>query len=84
MFISQVYFGVLRYKDFLKEFTEFLFTSKPASTERKDDLLFQIILYLTIFRIKELPDDDYKAIILVSYNLYIYFILLKILYIVSR
>ena len=78
MFISQVYFGVLRYKDFLKEFTEFLFTSKPASTERKDDLLFQIILYLTIFRIKELPDDDYKAIILVSYNLYIYFILLKI------
>ena len=84
MFISQVYFGVLRYKDFLKEFTELLFTSKPASTERKDDLLFQIILYLTIFRIKELPDDDYKAIILVSYNLYIYFILLKILYIVSR
>jgi hypothetical protein len=78
MFISQVYFGVLRYKDFLKEFTEFLFTSKPASTERKDDLLFQIILYLTIFRKKELPDDDYKAIILVSYNLYIYFILLKI------
>ena len=78
MFISQVYFGVLRYKDFLKEFTEFLFTSKPASTERKDDLLFQIILYLTIFRKKELPDDDYKAIILVSYNLYIYFNLLKI------
>ena len=78
MFISQVYFGVLRYKDFLKEFTEFLFTSKPASTERKDDLLFQIILYLTIFRKKELPDDDYKAIILVSYNLYINFILLKI------
>ena len=78
MFISQVYFGVLRYKDFLKEFTEFLFTSKPSSTERKDDLLFQIILYLTIFRKKELPDDDYKAIILVSYNLYIYFILLKI------
>ena len=70
MFIRQVYFGVLRYSDFLKEFTEFLFTSKPSSTERKDDTLFQIILYLTIFRINELPIEDYKAIILVSYILY--------------
>lgn len=69
MFIRQVYFGVLRYSEFLKEFTEFLFTSKPSSTERKDDTLFQIILYLTIFRINELPIEDYKAIILVSYIL---------------
>ena len=46
MFIEQVYFGVLRYKDFLKAFTEYLFTSKPASTERKDDVLFQIIYIL--------------------------------------
>ena len=72
MFIKQVYFGVLRYKDFLKEFTEFLFVSKPSSTERKDDTLFQIIIYLTIFRLDELPLDDYKAIILVSYNIYLY------------
>lgn len=69
MFIRQVYFGILRYTDFLKAFTEFLFTSKPASTERKDDVLFQIILYLTIFRINELPMEDYKEIILVSYIL---------------
>jgi hypothetical protein len=68
MFIKQVYFGVLRYRDFLKEFTEYLFISKPSSTERKDDILFQIILYLTIFRINELPIDDYKSIILVSYK----------------
>ena len=72
MFIKQVYFGVLRYKDFLKEFTESLFVSKPSSTERKDDTLFQIIIYLTIFRLDELPLDDYKAIILVSYNIYLY------------
>ena len=72
MFIKQVYFGVLRYKDFLKEFTEFLFVSKHSSTERKDDTLFQIIIYLTIFRLDELPLDDYKAIILVSYNIYLF------------
>ena len=69
MFIKQVFYGILRYRDFLKEFTEFLFNSKPSSTERKDDNLFQIILYLTIFRINELPMDDYKAIILVSYTI---------------
>ena len=74
MFIKQVYFGVLRYSDFLKEFTEFLFISKPASTERKDNLLFQVIAYLTIFRINELPIDEYKAIILVSYILLFKFI----------
>ena len=78
MFIKQVYFGVLRYKDFLKEFTEFLFSSKPSSTERKDDILFQIILYLTIFRINELPQEDYKSIILVSYK---YFLIIFILFI---
>ena len=72
MFIKQVYFGILRYRDFLKEFTEFLFTSKPSSTERKDETLFHIILYLTIFRINELPMDDYKAIILVSYKYILY------------
>ena len=69
MFIKQVYFGILRYKDFLKEFTEFLFASKPASTERKDDTLFQIIIYLTVFRLNELPIDDYKSIILVIYTI---------------
>ena len=72
-FIQQVYFGVLRYRDFLKAFTEFLFTSKPASTERKDDTLFQVILFLTIFRINEIPVDDYKAIILVSYIFMFYY-----------
>ena len=78
MFIKQVYFGVLRYREFLKEFTEYLFISKPSSTERKDDILYQIILYLTIFRINELPIDDYKSIILVSYIIY------NIINIVSR
>ena len=63
--------------DFLKAFTEFLFTSKPSSTERKDEVLYQIILYLTIFRINELPLDDYKAIVLVSY---IYEFIINIFY----
>ena len=69
MFIKQVFYGVLRYKDFLKVFTESLFNSKPSSTERKDETLFFIFAYITIFRLDELPLDDYKQLVLVSYIL---------------
>ena len=65
-FIKQVFYGVLRYKEFLKMFTESLFTAKTGSTERKDETLFHIFAYLTIFRLNELPIDEYKAFALVS------------------
>ena len=76
MFIKQVFYGVLRYTDFLKIFTESLFVSKPSSTERKDETLFDIFIYLTIFRLNELPLDDFKSLVIVSYifhYLYFYF-----------
>ena len=69
MFIKQVFYGYLRYKDFLKVFTENLFKLKPGSTERKDELLFSILAYLTIFRLDDLPLDDYKQFVLVSYKI---------------
>ena len=64
MFIKQVFYGVLRYTDFLKIFTESLFVSKPSSTERKDETLFDIFIYL---RLNELPLDDFKSLVIVSY-----------------
>jgi hypothetical protein len=67
MFIKQVFYGVLRYADFLKIFTESLFLAKPSSTERKDETLFNIFIYLTIFRLNELPLDDFKSLVIVSY-----------------
>ena len=74
MFIKQVYFGVLRYKEFLKvhtiftkAFTDKLFELNKSTTERKDEILYQILCYLTVFRIEELPQDDYRGLILVSY-----------------
>ena len=67
MFIKQVFFGVQRYTDFLKIFTESLFVSKPSSTERKDETLFCIFAYLTIFRLDELSLDDFKSLVIVSY-----------------
>lgn len=68
MFIKQVFYGVLRYKDFLKVFTNTLFALKTSSTERKDEILYQIFVYLSIFRLNELPLDDYKQFVIVSYK----------------
>ena len=71
MFIKQIFYGVLQKVDFLKIFTESLFKSKPSSTERKDETLFHIFTYLTVVRLNELPLDDYKQLVIVSYILYL-------------
>lgn len=65
MFIKQVFYGVLQYKDFLKVFTDNLFSMNKSTTERKDENLYHIIGYLTVFRLDELPLEDYKQIIVV-------------------
>jgi hypothetical protein len=66
MFIKQILYGVLRYEELLKIFTENLFKHNKASTERKDEVLFKIFCYLTIFRFDELPLEDYKAFVYVT------------------
>jgi hypothetical protein len=68
MFIKQILYGVLRYQDFLKVFTENLFHMNKSSTERKDETLYQIFAYITVFRLEELPLDDYKQLVYVSYS----------------
>jgi hypothetical protein len=70
MFIKQILYGVLRYSEFLKVFTENLFQMNKASTERKDEVLYQIFTYVTVFRLNELPIDDYKSLVYVSKILY--------------
>ncbi len=68
MFIEQVFYGVIRYQDFLKVFTECLFKIKSSSTERKDEYLYAIFAYLTIFRFKELRLVDYQSFCIVKKN----------------
>ena len=71
MFIKQIFFGVLRYKNFLKIFTDELLLSKSSNIDYHDEKLLYIIIYITIFRFDELSLEDYKSIIMVSYILYI-------------
>ena len=69
MFIKQIFFGIMEKKPILKSITDTLFQSRPSSTERKDEILFQIFIYMTLFRLNELSLDDYKSLVLVSYIL---------------
>ena len=76
MFIKQIFYGVLEKRDFLKVTTEALFKAKPASTERKDELLFSIFIYMATFRMDELSLDDFKSLALVK-NIFFNFFFLK-------
>ena len=67
MFIKQIFFGILRYKKFLKIFTDELFSSKKSTLDFHDEKLYYIIVYITIFRFNELSLEDYKSLIIVSY-----------------
>jgi hypothetical protein len=37
-----------------------------ASTERKDEVLYNIFSYVTVFRLDEIPLEDYKQLIYVK------------------
>lgn len=70
MFIKQVFYGVMRYMDFLKVFSDKFISLNKATTERKDETLYQIFAYLTIFRLDELPMDDFKHFVSVSFFIF--------------
>ena len=74
MFIKQVFFGVLRYKNLLKIFTDEIFSLKPTSKNKNDEALYFIIIYITIFRFDEIPLEDYQSLLLVSFILFLLFI----------
>jgi len=67
MFIKQVFMGLLRYKKFLKIFTDIIFSSKSSIIDTRDETLFHIIIYITIFRLDEIPLEDYNSLLLVSF-----------------
>ena len=41
--------------------------TKTKGEERKDETLFDIFIYLIVFRLNELPLDDFKSLVIVSY-----------------
>ena len=64
MFIKQVFYGCVRYQEFLKVFNTILFKRHSAQTNRNDSHLYMIFAYISFFRLEELALDDYRRLVL--------------------
>lgn len=63
VFVKQVFYGCVRYQDFLKIFTKVLYERNTQGTNRNDATLYTILTYVTLFRLDELAIEDYKKLI---------------------
>lgn len=65
VFLKQVFYGVERYKGFLKASNNIIFDTYSTMTNRKNDAtLFSVFTYLICFRLDELPFLEFKKIAL--------------------
>ncbi len=63
MFIKQVFYGCIRYEQFLKVFTKVFFELHTATTNRNDAPLYCIFAYLSFFRLDELQITDFRKLV---------------------
>lgn len=63
VFIKQVFYGCIRYEEFLKVFNKVFFSRNPIGANRNDSVLYMIFGYLSFFRLEELAIDDYKKLV---------------------
>jgi hypothetical protein len=64
VFVKQIFYGCIRYQDFLKVFTTVFFKRHPVGTNRNDIVMYQVFSYLSFFRLEELAIEDYRKLIL--------------------
>lgn len=60
---SQVFSGVMRYEEFLKILTKTMFSILSGTTNRNDGTLYHIFSYLILFRLDELPYNEFKKMV---------------------
>lgn len=63
VFIKQVFYGCIRYEEFLKIFCKVFFSMHSSTTNRNDTALYSIFAYLSFFRLDELQIADYRKLI---------------------
>lgn len=63
VFIKQVFYGCVRYEEFLKVFSRVFFEQHTANTNRNDATLYNIFAYLSFFRIEELQITDFRKLV---------------------
>jgi len=64
VFVKQVFYGCVRYEEFLKVFNKVFFELNPVGTNRNDQYLYMVFAYMSFFRLEELSFEDYRKLIL--------------------
>ena len=59
-----MFYGCIRYEEFLKVFCKIFFERHPVGTNRNDLVMYMIFGYLSFFRLEELAIEDYRKLIL--------------------
>lgn len=66
VFIKQIFYGCIRYQDFLNMFIKKLYKCNPVGTNRNDIILYTIFAYMSFFRLEELAIEDYRKLIMAA------------------
>ena len=64
VFIKQIFYGCIRYQDFLAVFTKMFYKMNTVGVNRNDVTMYQVFAYLSFFRLEELAIEDYRKLIL--------------------
>lgn len=64
VFIKQVFYGCIRYQDFLKVFIKKFYELNPIGTNRNDQVLYTVFAYMSFFRLEELAIEDFRKLVL--------------------
>lgn len=59
-----MFYGCIRYQDFLKIFIRKFYELNPVGTNRNDQVLYTVFAYMSFFRLEELAIEDYRKLIL--------------------
>jgi len=65
-FIKQVFYGCVRYKQFLRIFVTGFLYKNPATAQRSDQTLYTVLAYLLIFRLRELGKNELKNFVMTA------------------
>jgi hypothetical protein len=63
VFIKQVFYGCIRYEEFLKIFNRVFYSLNSSTLNRNDMVLYSIFAYLVFFRLDELQIADFKKLV---------------------
>jgi hypothetical protein len=62
VFVKQVFYGCIRYEEFLKIFIR-VFYKLNSALNRNDMTMYSVFAYLSFFRLDELQPADFKKLI---------------------